>query len=162
MYMCCFSLVVLSLLCLSSQIRASKDAMKEEGIQNILDLSSKWLGSMAGDTQVAAVFVKGMGLAEEMTEAEKFQFSAMLVELTLNWERQYYLSKNSDLYNPFLEGTVRARKLFVGAPGFKSWFNERSFLLSDEFAQVLESQMEQSSGYTPPKMGKMVNDAGSE
>lgn len=154
--------VVLSLLYLSGQIRASKDAMAEAAIQNILDLTSNWLGRIAGDTEVAAVFVKGMGLTEEMTEAERMQFSAMLLELTLNWERHYYLSKKSDLYNPFTEGNLRARKLLMGAPGFKSWFNERSLYLSNEFAQVLKSQMEQSGEYSVVEMRKMVTDGGSE
>ena len=140
--------VVLSFIYLSTQIKASTEATDENAIPNVLDLTSNWLGRLGSDTEVASLFVKGMQNKEEMSDAERFQFSALCSEVAISWERMYYLNKRSGQDIQVFEAHTRTRRMMLGAPGFQAWFRERKLILSREFAEVLETSILESKEYS--------------
>ena len=66
---------------------------------------------------------------------------------TYHWERLYHFSLSGHVDSWIVESNRVARRDIVGAPGFRSWFEDRNHWISPEFRAALERDMDASSAY---------------
>ena len=141
--------VIATLGYLATQVREAKRATQRRGVTETLDLNQEFLANLARDVAAARVWRLGMAADSSLTADELMSFSAMLYQITLVWERLYYLEREGLVETWMLEEQRNSRREIWGAPGFRLWFEHRGHWLSSEFRSLIENELPTTVEYRP-------------
>ncbi len=139
--------VVVTLVYLARQIRASAQASRQAAMQELLDQSLQFNTQLTMDAEVASLWDRGLQDAESLDRTELVRLYSLFYQMTLQLQRLYYLGQTGGL-EPWLEKqTTRSRRDILAAPGYQSWFERRKHTLDDEFRAVVEAEMTEASRF---------------
>ena len=142
--------VVFSLIYLATQIRISNRASRQAAEQNLLDNQRTWLGRIGENDSLSTIWLKGSRDDPTLTEVEWVRYGTLCNEITLNWERCYLLAKDGDVSSSIVERDQRLRENIIGSLGYRKWFAARKTTLTEEFAELLESELIVAGPYSVP------------
>ena len=143
--------VVISLVYLATQIRVSNLAAKQEATREVQNLIAQLLAQIASTTQLSTIWVKGNMDAKDLDTYQKFQYRTMLTHTISTYERMYRLEMKGELDSWIWTGNLNMFLHVVGSPGFKSWFDDRKYVLNEDWAAFLEQELAQITGEYKPQ-----------
>ena len=142
--------VVVSLAYLGTQIRISNRASRQTAEQHLIDVQKIWLGRISDSESLADIWIKGSKNDSALSESEWIRYGALCNEITLNWERSFLLGKDGDVSSLVLDRDSRQRRIVINSPGYRKWFAARKETLTEEFADLIEMELEEVPAYTVP------------
>ncbi|NKB32422.1 MAG: hypothetical protein GKR91_04925 [Pseudomonadales bacterium] len=133
--------VILSLLYLARQIRQGTQASRRVAVRELMGAGDNLLQQLGDDRERADLWVRGLETPEKLDDAERIQFSSLLLQNVRTWEQAYHWSKTDQLEGWVTEGNDALRNAILDSPGFSVWFERRKAWISSEFRQVLENEL---------------------
>jgi hypothetical protein len=143
--------VVISLVYLATQIRASNLATKQEATREVQNLLAQILAQLGSSTELSTIWVKGNMDAKDLDTYQIFQYRSMMTQVISLFERMYRLEMEGGLDSWIWTGNLKIFLVVVGSPGFKSWFNDRKFVLNEDWAEFLEQELAQITDEYKPQ-----------
>ncbi|NKB98270.1 MAG: hypothetical protein GKR90_07220 [Pseudomonadales bacterium] len=136
--------VVVSLSYLAIQIRTSNRAVKQAASREIMDEIFNWYGQISNDVTISDLWLRGCAKDSSLTKAEVFQFSVIMQQAVVIWERMSHLEESGEIEQWFLDHVKAARRTMAGSPGFQSWFQASQRDMSDHLRNKLLEEIEAS------------------
>ncbi len=141
--------VMLSLVYLATQIRVSNKSAKQSTMQSQMHEATTFLGRISSDTTTCKIWSVGLLVPDSLTPLELTQFSTLCLEMTLIYERLYYLNQSSSIESHFSHSMTQAIRRVLGSPGYKVWFEDRKGDFTIDFTNWLSVEQSTSGEYVP-------------
>lgn len=118
--------VVVSLLYVGSQVRASVKQARIDSYTKIAELMTQWTGSIYSSTDASHVFASGMADFESLSDENKLRFHSMMamyfgiVDTVMVQEKEGVY-----LYPETYERHLSMASAFYNQPGVRQWWVDR-------------------------------------
>ncbi len=143
--------VVGSLVYLASQIHVSNLAAKQATMQELMNEMTSFLGRLSASQESANTWAIGLSQTRDLDEGELSQFFVFCLEITVVWERVYYLQKTVDVDDHLIHVVEANRMIIANSPGYKRWFKVMRDQFTAEFRDLIEQEMNEKVEFTQLK-----------
>ncbi|MDD9895930.1 MAG: hypothetical protein OXU24_09105 [Gammaproteobacteria bacterium] len=133
--------VIATLLYLAKQIHESNLASRQAGIQEILNQVQQFMHNLGLSAELTDLWIRGHLNSPDLTTNELVQFRFLLMQNTVIWERTFQLQSDGKFDARIWESMLRHRRNVLASPGYKSFYEARKELFSDEFQTFLEKEI---------------------
>jgi len=147
--------VILSILYLAQQVRASSAATARSGSHDAVATTVTWLLTVAADPGLNDIWQRGLASPESLTESERSRVRVLLTALMMIWEEGHHWKLGGHIakWNQHLFEFGHRR--IVPTPGYRKLFwDDRSDFLTPELRSVLEPLLS-----APPQPGPKTDSA---
>ncbi len=138
--------VLISLLYLAVQIRTQN---RESQLSASSDLSrgfTDFTGDMAGNSDLAAIIVKGNGALESLNEVESLQFFSHNARVCRILEGLHRQNSAGRLHDDSWSGVKNILIDYSAYKGFRDWWHLRRHWYSKEFQDYIDPLMSERDG----------------
>ena len=146
--------VIATLGYLAHQVQANTRAARHTAERELYDGSRTILSQLSGDRELARIYRLGLSGHESLDADELVQFSSLLLQMTNDWQRAYLFAETGDIDARNMWANQRIRRDVASTPGYQEWFATRGHWLTDEFRELMLSEMSKDSRY------RVLGDAG--
>lgn len=133
--------VVITLVYLAGQIRASAEATRQDAMQALLDQVIQFNSQLTKDKEIAALWEQGLRGEGSLDGPDLARLHSLFYQMTMLLARLYYLGQTGGLDPWLVTQTDRSRRDLVVAPGYQDWFRRRGHTFDEEFYAVVESEI---------------------
>ena len=146
-------LVVISLLFLTVQMRQHTKALQSAAANSVHEqVGTQIYGPLASDEKLAEIFVRGLDDPSDLSKVETARFYAFWQNALFTMQNWYYQWREGALDEEFWSSWSRIMVNNRATPGFRLFWEQRSYLLSQEFSSYCETELftqEPDPGYRP-------------
>lgn len=142
--------VIGSLVYLAHQMKEGAVAAKWSGAHSVWTNLNDLLMILAGDGEVADIWLRGLLDFESLESTERIRFSALMLCLANSWDEANHALDAGQIDEWGLQRFTGSMNEFAVMPGFKSWYAVRKQWLSADNRVRLEAIMSRenpSSGF---------------
>jgi hypothetical protein len=125
--------VVISLVFVGFQVRQNTTAVRSAAAQAVNENFAAWYTAAQSDPVLLALSAKGLKDYTSLTAAEKPQYIAMFMAFTLHSQDAFHKWREGSLSPELWRGWEFVSMNLLSAPGGRGFWEERSYLFSDEF-----------------------------
>ena len=140
--------LVISVLYLAVQVRLNAKAERNSAMQNILTGSADANNSVARDTELAGIMVKGFNSPDSISEIERFRFHAFLVALYHHLDGAFQMHKSGLLEDEIWSKFDYEAPLWLHIPVVNAWYETDRNRLSPSFQAYLDKRISETEAPT--------------
>jgi hypothetical protein len=133
--------VIVSLLYLAVQVRQNTRSIRASTYQAFSESFRDFRNLLLGDERLGAVWGKGLRSRSELSETERAQFDALLMNFLRGVEVSFYQQANGLLDEDFYRGWIDEALVIWSLPGPSDWWSENSQFFNREFRAVWERRL---------------------
>lgn len=135
--------VVISLFYVGYQIRQNTSAVRSAAAQTVHEHFARWYQLVADDAELARITAGGLRDYSSLNEQERTRFIAAFMAF-LSYSQNAFLKWREGSLEPQLWlGWEQVMMNLFGAPGGKSFWEERSYMFGEKFRRYIETDLMQ-------------------
>ena len=138
--------IVIALAFLARQLRAATHQRKVESYQSVLSEVDGLCKLMAHDHANADIWWRASKGIENLTDAERVRYFAMLFILFRSWERAFHYEIDGELEAWSAEAVMRPMVDFAMSNGVQEYWAIRKRWYTEDFRHWVDRQMKERSG----------------
>jgi len=136
--------VIGSLVYLASQIKSQNTESQVTAVNNLTYQWNAFMGDMAGNSELARIWAKGLEDFNSLNSTEHVQFSTHLNRIFRITEGLYHQHESGRLGDKVWRGVANSLSDLSCSPGVKSWWPTRSHWYSIDFEDYVRPLIERS------------------
>ena len=133
--------VIVSLVYLAVQIRQNTRTVRNSAQQEVLSDMAAFISLVAGDSDTASFYERGLADSDDLSRAERLRFSLLLTRFFYSYSRLYDLHREGDLAPESWEAQKEILRWVVKQPGVKRWWPAARSQIPGSFAGFVEREM---------------------
>jgi hypothetical protein len=133
--------VVISLFYVAYQIRQNTNAVRSATAQAVHEHFAKWYHLLAADGDLSQIVANGLLDYSSLSDQEKARFIATFMAFLSYSQNAFLKWREGLLASPLWMGWELLIMNLICAPGGRTFWKERSYLLGEEFRQYVESDL---------------------
>jgi len=149
--------VVGSLIYLATQISVSNRVARNSANEELFNQWASNAELLAGDSERAQIFIKGLTRYDSLNQEEKFRFNLQMHQTINAWERNLIQSKAEEIDRHWIKKQDWVRRRVVNSPGFSQYYHYAKGSISPELCEVIESEIGKFEEWVPGRDYKSDN-----
>jgi len=133
--------VVVSLLYLAVQIRQNTRSVRASTYEAFSESFRDFRNLLLANERLGSVWGKGLRSRSALSEAERAQFDALLMNFLRGVEVSFYQQANGLLDDDYYQGWLDEALVIWSSPGPREWWSENSQFFNPEFRAVWERRL---------------------
>jgi hypothetical protein len=133
--------VVISVLYLAIQVRQNTRSVRAATYQAFSESFRDFRNVLLGDERLGAVWGRGLRSRSELSQTERSQFDALLMNFLRGVEVSFYQETNGLLDAAFYNGWLDEALTIWRQPGPREWWLENARFFNSEFRAVWERRL---------------------
>jgi len=133
--------VIVSLLYLAVQVRQNTRSVRASTYQAFSESFRDFRFTLVGNERLGFVWGRGLRSRAALSEAERAQFDALLMNFLRGVEVSFYQQVNGLLDSDFYRGWIDEALAIWSLPGPREWYSENSQFFNPEFREVWERRL---------------------
>ncbi len=134
--------VIVSLVYLASEIKNQNTESQVTAVNNLTYQWNAFMGDMAGNSELARIWAKGLNDFDSLNSTEYVQFSTHLNRIC---EGMYHQHESGRLGDKVWRGVANSISDLCCCPGVKKWWPTRSHWYSVDFESYITPLIESSA-----------------
>jgi hypothetical protein len=130
--------VVLSIIYLALQLKQNTRAVRLNTLHGISEAFRAQYALVGASEAVASVYMKGLSQPDELNQAERVQFYALMHNQVRSYENAFYQHTEGALDERYWAGMLGQMVNTSSQPGFVQYWNDRRSWYSDAFQHHME------------------------
>src|SRR5689334_7450247 len=133
--------VIVSLFYVGYQIRQNTSAVRSAAAQTVHEHFARWYQMIAADPELSRITANGLRDYASLTEQERVRFISAFMSF-LSYSQNAFLKWREGLLEPQLWlGWEQVMMNLFGAPGGKSFWQNRSYMFGESFRRYIETDL---------------------
>ena len=132
--------VILSLIYLSAQVRASTRQASTDAVRDLAKGVSDLSLSIAANSELSMIFVSGLADFDALSPEHQLRFRALCNSLFRVLEQQFLLREHGDLNEEAWHGVSNMLADFAQLPGVRQYFTDRGHWYAPSFVRYLQGE----------------------
>ena len=132
--------VILSLIYLSAQVRASTRQASTDAVRELARGVSDLSLSIAANSDLSMIFVSGMADFHALSPEHQLRFRTLCNSLFRVLEQQFLLREHGDLNEEAWHGASNMLADFAQLPGVRQYFTDRGHWYAPSFVRYLQGE----------------------
>lgn len=137
--------VVVTLVCLSVQIRQNTQSNRTAAIQTMAGQDSSWLSTVAAEPELASILSRGLADIGSLSGEEALRFSLVLAQMCRQYDSQLFLWRDGAIPPEPWDASLRTLESVMTQPGAGRWWSMAKERFSRDFQVLLDERLPRDS-----------------
>jgi hypothetical protein len=155
------SLVLVTLVYLSQQIRNNTREVKSENAHRVTDSFNQLNLLIASDERLAELWHRGVANYDDLSDTEKSSFGFMQLSAFRIYDSLYYQIQRGTGNKQLWKGEINTIRWLLATPGMRTWWKQQQFHFSPGFQEYIDDIVREKTPESQnPVSGYEVNPNG--
>lgn len=149
--------VVVTVGYLALQIRQNTAALRSTATQGASEQAADIYHTLSTDAELAMIFVRGSEAPDDLSDSEMARYFAFFQYAFFNYQNWYVQTRDRVIDGSLLSSWGRVLAGIYPSPGFRRFWEQRSYIFSPEFREFMETEVfvqEGDPNYRPLGVGQ--------
>ena len=133
--------VIASLIFVGLQIKQNSEEVRSSSYHGVTDSFNSWNLTLAENSELANIWLKGQSSFEELTTDERVKFEFLLRAAFRVWDTIYYQSRHGTGDMTLWDCESKNVEVLLSSKGGRAWWRDHPYGFSLRFSEYVENNI---------------------